>query len=633
MKKTKKGFTLIEALIGISIASTGTILYLQMESDETKKKQTLNFANEAKSIINAIDYRFTVDGYSPNNWANDNWANEKEIVEKLIKEDLTSKYLTTCNNGKWEPSSIAERSSKIIKCDLWKERNGLKLDMEANLEKDSVGYIQSFDLYFSFKDSQEFKSNYMDLKYSLSKVFSDNSKDVSGRHYYSYVQKSNKKKEISGSDCLKSPMNCSIKIGINRSGGREYVRMDGSNSMLNSHLSFVKTEDTSPLKCIKWSNSDADLTGSWTQSAEDCGVGIYNEPTLVEINADNGTFKNVVLDKNCIVYEWNGTEVIDSGKLSPCGFTSNSSDPNNTEIYQVLENTISNKALIENTYVKKANAESIDIKTLNVNILDVDNLVTPLINTDVLEVSKILNFDNIATFKEAVTIKQESTFKDVVVFNKSVNLKNELNLNHLLSVSGDSNVLNLMGGNEIKTKNADLNSVDFISDLAVANLNIDNKIEVKVDGKTEFKKDLTSSKNIEASEINSDFTSISSTSSTTHGVMSESAFAGSKMKAPIGNFNNIDSEIARLEYELARLENAVNSNAGGGGAPPILPPVTTPPSNLGTWHGKSSSSSYHGICETPAPTGSCIIGSKTTSHWTQYGGGAPTCYKKYWECK
>ena len=156
---------------------------------------------------------------------------------------------------------------------------------------------------------------------------------------------------------------------------------------------------------------------------------------------------------------------------------------------------------------------------------------------------------------------------------------------------------------------------------------------MKVDGKTGFKKDLTSSKNSEASEVNSDFTSISSTCSTTHGAMSESAFAGSKMKAPIGNFNNIDSEIARLEYELARLENAVNSNAGGGGTPPTLPPVTTPPSNSGTWHVTSNRSDHHGIVETPAPTGSCLIGSRTTNRWTQYGGGAPTCYTKYWECK
>ncbi|MGM6330466.1 hypothetical protein ABLB26_10235 [Vibrio parahaemolyticus] len=96
--------------------------------------------------------------------------------------------------------------------------------------------------------------------------------------------------------------------------------------------------------------------------------------------ADTGTFKNVVLDKLCKVYQWNGLEVADAGYSTPCGITNNG-----TEIFQITNRIIANE--LETVNIKGTNVAA---KSLDVRIANIEQIITPMLNAEYIEVSEQL---------------------------------------------------------------------------------------------------------------------------------------------------------------------------------------------------------------------------------------------------
>lgn len=473
----RKGFTLIESLFAVTIASAGTALLIKEQSEENKINESIKFSNDIQTIIQGIDHRISIDGYDPSLWTKMNWANEEEIVKDLLGKELVSTG-SNCSGGTWTPSINSELETKLIECNLWEDRNGIEVDMNASLHTDSIGFIQRFDLIFNFKNQENFEDYFLGLKNGFLNTKLNKNKEISGLHTYELVSLADTTSTITTSECINNFGNCAFKASYNRSGGNEYLRADGGNSMIGEHITFIETKGQAPMKCIRWENTDRNGSGTWTQkSDEDCGVGIYNTtPVSVDIVGDTGTFKNILLDKECIVYEWNGTNVIDNGKRSPCGTTNDG-----TMLYQAVENTIANTATflesrIELANIKEANINKASIEDLTVNIANINEIVTPLINTNLLNVNGLLQvngrslFTNgIAEFGEDIYVDKDATInKDLLVYEETTLLGNT-------EIQGETNILNnltvkdnlTVTNGALTTKNIESNNIIVNSKLKI----------------------------------------------------------------------------------------------------------------------------------------------------------------------
>lgn len=449
---SKNGFTLFEALLSVMVLGTVSTGIILKEVENRNKDQRLRFIDEAMSIVKAVDHRIAIDGYDPDLWTKLKWDNEEDIVNSLIKEDLTSQYHDKCSGGKWKPAINSENNTKLLECNLWQSRKNHGETIKAELREDSLGFIQGFDLFISFDDIANFKKYFRDIKYSVNQISVNPSQEISGIYINSLVSTSSGV-DISSYECINDPLDCSIKLSLERSGGNEYLRADGGNSMIGDHISFIESKGESPLKCLRWSNTERDGSGTWSKVLdEDCGIGIYEktgQPVMVETVVDTGTFKNVALDKECVVYEWDGTKVVDSGNVSPCGMTNDG-----TEVYQVIQN------------IRAKNIEAMNIKASQANfyILNVDNLISKTITAEQLNAITELKTNLIKEYTAGAGI----TLEDNVTINDLLNVRSNVNVTGDINTGG-----NIYGANIYATGEVGSNSIRT-NYITTTNLNTTN---------------------------------------------------------------------------------------------------------------------------------------------------------------
>ncbi|EOX3381165.1 phage tail protein [Vibrio cholerae] len=462
----KNGFTLFEALLSVMVLgsiSTGIIL---KEVENRDQNERLRFIDEAMSIVKAVDHRIAIDGYDPDLWSKLKWESEEEIVNSLIKEELTSQYHDKCSGGKWKPETNAESNTKLISCNLWDHRRNFGETINAELRQDSLGFIQGFDLLISFDDVENFKKYFRDIKYSLNQISVNPSQEISGIYVNSLVSASNGV-DISSYECINDPSDCSIKLSLERSGGNEYIRADGSNSMIGEHLTFIESKGQSPLKCLRWSNTQRDGSGIWSKiDDEDCGIGIYtetNQPVMVDVVADTGTFKNVLLDQNCIYYQWNGNEVVNSGTTRPCGISNDGS-----EVFQVVPNSYNENIHTDKLYSNTIHTKSLITETLSSNVLEaLDRLKTDIIES--YTANGVINVNSELTLNDLLRVNSNAYFNNNTYFNADVNFAKNINVYGSISTTGNTSSGNgFVSGqqliiNDIKTEDSNCSTNGAVS--------------------------------------------------------------------------------------------------------------------------------------------------------------------------
>jgi prepilin-type N-terminal cleavage/methylation domain-containing protein len=434
----KKGFTLFEVLISLTIAGVGAAILINSESEKRDSHNTKIFIESAYDIIKAVDHRIAIDGYDSDSWNKTSWINENEIVNNLIKEDLTSKYSTHCSGGMWEPSVNSERETKLISCNHWKNRkiNGEKIYGE--ILKDSVGFINQFNLYIEYQEEKDFTEKFLNIKKSIRETKLNSNQEISGTHYIGLNSKSTHS-ELTSQECINNLSDCNIKFSLNRNGGNEYIRADGANSMIGEHLTFIESKGQSPMKCISWTNTARDGSGTWSlKPVEDCGIGVYNNspnPVVVDVVADNGTFKNILLDQECTVYAWNGTNVIDTGNTSPCGTLNSSS-----EVIQVVHNIQSEKAEIKSLYADNANIGEIFINNIIANNIQSKYAqIENKLKVDLIESynNSVINFNDKIEINKTMTLRDILTATEEAFFGKTVYVAGDLNVTSNINANLD----------------------------------------------------------------------------------------------------------------------------------------------------------------------------------------------------
>ncbi len=400
-----KGFSLVEATIVLGVLSTATIGVIHNRIDNAEKQAAFQIIQDAATIIQAVDHRIALDGYDPSLWVNKEWNNNNDVLNVLIKKDLVSQNSTSCSGGAWNPVNVNEQQAKIIECGLWENKNLSDLDFKASLNTDGLGFIQNFDLDISFTDQDAFSQYYKTFKQAISEV-GKYQNQISGEHEYSFYSK-NTNTQITNTECITEGSDCYIKMRFNREGGEEYIRADGKNSLIEEHLTFVDTIGNSPMKCIRWKNTNTDGTGAWTSSAttndENCGIGVYDkenpQPAVADIVAETGTFENVLLNQECNLYSRDAaTNTVSQNGKSPCGALKKK----NGSVFEILQ-------VVDSIY-----AENILSEEGSFNLLNVDKLVSNDITTETMKSLtqaniKDVNISEWVTITGSITSLQDAT--------------------------------------------------------------------------------------------------------------------------------------------------------------------------------------------------------------------------------
>tara|TARA_Y100001960_G_scaffold332700_1_gene434335 strand:+ start:47057 stop:48961 length:1905 start_codon:yes stop_codon:yes gene_type:complete len=522
LKRNKKGLTLVESLIALSVAGTVATGVIVNEKEKAKENKTLNLMHDAMSIVYAVDHRIAIDGYETTNWGSTSWDNIDLIHKNLIKKELTSQNLNTCSGGGWTPKIIKEREITLLECNLWESSPIKDLKYKASLSKDALtGFIDRFDLTISFNDEEAFLENYQDMKYALNNYKRNEYQEITGQHSLTIVKLSSGN-ELSSSECINSPLDCGFRFTYDISGGNEKIRVDGNNSIINNHLDFIEnTTSISPRQCLHWIEKTNPSDGSkyWylqKDSSFDCGIGIYEKtPVTVDVLAENGNFRTILLDKKCNLLKLNGNKVeVDSGTTTPCGIMKSK---DGSEIIQVVENTIATTALINDVFVEKG----------FINTLDSDILTGVTLNTTDL-VAKTLNAKTVEVATEMI-VKGDNTFNNLVEFKKQVEFTNAFDTDKNFTIEKDLKV----DGDVIFNGGINLHHVTIDGELTVNS--VATLSNTKILGNF-------NSENINSSTLNSNQISTNTAQSKT------------LMKAPTGNFDNITNELTMIDKKISEME-------------------------------------------------------------------------------
>lgn len=461
--KNRKGFTLVETLIGATMVGVASAGALTVISENNKSDAGARFINEASSIVEAVDHRIAIDGYSATSWNRLSWMDEGDITNDLINKELVSRYVTSCNGGDWEPNLTSEKEVKLLECELWKNRKQNGVNMKADFYLDTLGFIEEFELLLGFDDQESFEKNFKYMRKEMLSLQNTKSREISGEYDYT-LKSATTGMDISTTNCIRSGVDCQLSLSLNRNGGDGYIRVDGESSLVNTHLNFLETKDDAPMKCVRWKNTQKDGSGAWTMSpvpGDDCGIGIYEDlghPAVVEVAVHNGTMKNVLLNQDCNVYQ-KTTFGVSVNSTSPCGMLEEAG-----EIIQVVDNIHANEIFADESAFSVVSVDRLIAEEISTNTLTITNLA----KFDTLEITNDAQFSGATTLEDNVDVQLNTTF----------------------------------------SKDVDADDVVFGREVRVIN----------------------------------------------------DAESDTKMKAPIGNFNNIDAEINLLKSTLQNLESSVGSN-------------------------------------------------------------------------
>ncbi|EMT4910962.1 shufflon system plasmid conjugative transfer pilus tip adhesin PilV [Pseudomonas aeruginosa] len=344
-------------------------------AEQQREKQAITFGNDIVSIITAFDKRIHVDGWDIDNFKNGTeWSNSDDFL-RMLNTEFVAKDASCGKDENWIPSLAKEKTTQLIPCNFW-SRVPYALDVKAKITPDEEGFIKNFKVIFQAKSQQSFSENFRYFNKARIHAVANDSLNITGGHQFYFASASDPFTKISNIQCLSLQLDCTLVGTYDREGGYEYLRVDGTNSMLGSAVAFKESKGHNRLRCIKWIKS---TTGdAWESKSVDCGIGIHTEtgaPVAVDIAANSSTSERVMLDRVCPVYTHSADALIDTTANAPCGLYP-SDDGGSEIIYQVVDNMSASKGLIKTLYT-----DTIFSDEINTNYMSVKNDLEVLGNT------------------------------------------------------------------------------------------------------------------------------------------------------------------------------------------------------------------------------------------------------------
>lgn len=336
MKNKTNGLTLVETLISLGILIlllTGFVYYIV---DKNKKAESNILGAEIVKYIKLIDQKSKISGYNKDTWPILEAKNYTEF-QNFMYTNLNAKNSECGKSNGWTPivdrtnhlgeaykdkspeekERIKEANKRtLLGCDSFREKFSFDLIPTANVDVDSESQlVNSVDIILTFKSEADVEANFLLVKKALDYMKASDTENVSGTHYYTFVNKNNIDKDLKPIECFNLKQNCALKASFRKSGQSDYIRTDGLNSIVDNIVTFkVYDNTTGAIKsdlvygvvksCEKWINT----AGAWSKSSSvKCGVGVYENNIVASfIDGNVSTNKTLYLNNQCNTYYLDG---------------------------------------------------------------------------------------------------------------------------------------------------------------------------------------------------------------------------------------------------------------------------------------------------------------------------------------
>lgn len=400
-----KGLTLIESLIVLALSAIVIASIFRWQREQALNDTARLLGQNFISIATAIDDKISISGFeyqakstpakaSDNIWQAKSWTSTDNVVTGFLKKELIAQDATCGAADGWVPAIAKETKRNLIPCLLWSNSKiPFGFNATSQLLTDTDGFVTDVYVLISFPSTQSFNTNLQYLAKAINNARSNDSIHKTGRHIYTFSDKTGK--EVSSLLACKAlgSSNCVAKIGYSRNNSYEYLRTDGSNSMLNTNISFKKDKATERMQCNRWHKDAA--AGTWTLDATvDCGIGMYkpadstsdeakagNEDN-VQIVVDYSTQKEIHMDKSCAVFgiDYNaagGSDVIkDLGLREPCGILKKAKEDKDATdplagdiVYQLVDRVTAEQGYFKDLYGRKLYIEDSSFIRGDLNVI------------------------------------------------------------------------------------------------------------------------------------------------------------------------------------------------------------------------------------------------------------------------
>jgi cytoskeletal protein CcmA (bactofilin family) len=489
----EKGLSLFETLLSVSVTLILLSSFLYFYLQHQKEQQAVVFGKDMVSIVTAFDKRIHVDGFDVGNFKNGTeWSNANTFIEMLNTEFIAKN--TSCGTTKsWVPVLETEKNTQLIPCNFWSQIP-YGFNVRAKINTDTTGYVKNFTVTFQPKSTDDFAKNFRFYNKAKMTANSNDSLNITGGHHFYFATLADPANRVSVTQCLALKADCVLVASYDREGGYEYLRVDGSNSMLNSTVTFKESKNSSKQQCFKWSKSTA---GAWTNSQVDCGIGIYTKtgyPLSVDVAVKDTTQNRIMLDKECGVYGRNNNLVEEKSK-SPCGILRTDSG---TDIYQVVDITSAKTGYIQTLYT--SSIISNDINTQYETVMKDLTVNGKTFLNDTLTVNATLNVSGDINGKSNVNINGTGTFGGNVNAVGAITANQNITsvAGNINATSGTVNALNGQFSNNVTTNSLTVNGTSNLQGTTNINSTANLKGTTNVTGRLNINEYLSINKSVTA---------------------------------------------------------------------------------------------------------------------------------------
>lgn len=449
----KKGLTLIEVLVALSIGATVTAGAFTVGNNYFKSQREDNLAKDLSSILSGMDKRFQNDAFELTDWSlyqpNGYEFHNKDQVQEFLSTALIAKNADGCGkiNG-WIPQKDDPATEdykdkyKFITCNLWKTQMPFELNSNAKLINDGT-YVTGFEMNLFFDNKKDFEDNFLSLKSVYLKSKEQNGSGDSGVYQLDFVDLASKT-PLTTIECLNKNIECGLNLSFTGSDDAQaYLLVNGNNNMIGSKVKFQEDIGTTAIKTCHRYQQD---TGNWIKTNDVyCGVGIGlkdpNNPSAgnldyVELAVDSVSTNKIFLDKMCKFVASDGAM-----KNVPCGIYNDGAENKVIASYDEVYATDALISVLESSVLKTNDA------TVKTN-LTVEGETT--LNGQ-LEVNGTADFNDVVTINGAASdvnlkVTTSASLKDV-------DIKGALSVDGRTNINGDLAVLgSLSVGNTLTTK-------------------------------------------------------------------------------------------------------------------------------------------------------------------------------------
>lgn len=387
----RRGLTMIEGIVAISLIAGFSSGLIKVGMDYNNYISEKAAAKDISQILRAVDSRISIDGYAYTYWPQVTSVNGQSDILDFIQRSFVAKTNPVCGRADgWIPQLEDEADRSFIDCKMWSSKLPYDSDMTIELETTDMGFLDVFSITLDLKDDDDTQDRFKKLHSIYEQLKKNDYTNKNGINSYHLVNDSTGV-ELSKIQCAQEGNDCAIKASWNKRGLPEKLRVNGTNSMIASNVSFkIDRRDRNNINnCQVWENNGS---GVWTAKTVDCGIGLYSSsgfttPVSVHLNTTNVSAQYAMLDKECNTYSItspNEGGVTKNVNTVPCGLLkvaegspveerivmyTDQPVAENTHISDDLySNNVRNASLVEvaNDLINNYNSSSAEVAEFNV---------------------------------------------------------------------------------------------------------------------------------------------------------------------------------------------------------------------------------------------------------------------------